>query len=160
MTYRITAVCLGNICRSPMAEAVIRQKAADAGLADLVVVDSAGTAGWHQGDDADPRARRTLQQAGYPLRHRARQFSRDWLAFTDLVLAMDASNLADLRALARGSAGAEQRIRLLRSFDPQATHAEVPDPYYGGDAGFLEVLRMIESAADGVVEHVRATVLR
>ncbi len=154
-TYRITAVCLGNICRSPMAEAVLRAKFLDAELSALVTVDSAGTAGWHEGDDADPRARRTLQQAGYPLQHRARQFRREWFGHTDLVLAMDESNLADLLQLARPAPGAERRIHLLRSFDPGASGTEVPDPYYGGDRGFFEVLQMIEAAADGVVEQVR-----
>ncbi len=152
MTYRVTAVCLGNICRSPMAEAVLRQRFEAAGLGSVVVVDSAGTAGWHVGDDADPRARRTLDGAGYQLQHRARRFQSDWIWRTDLVLAMDTANLEDLQRLSSGQFG--ERIRLLRSFDPQADSVDVPDPYYGGLQGFSEVLAMIESAADGVVEYV------
>lgn len=132
----------------------MRAKLAAAGFGDLVVVDSAGTAGWHEGDDADPRARRTLQAAGYPLRHRARQFRRDWFSRTDLILAMDEANAADLRVMARGLGITPGKIRLLMSFDLHATNTEVPDPYYGGDEGFADVLRMVESAAEGVVEHV------
>lgn len=154
MSYRITTVCLGNICRSPMAEAVLRVKIDEAGLD--AVVDSAGTAGWHEGDNADPRARRTLQRFGYPLSHSARQFRREWFDCTDLVLAMDEANYVDLRRLARGLDQAERRIHLLRSFDPDADGLEVPDPYYGSADGFVDVLRMIEPAADGVVEHVAA----
>jgi protein-tyrosine phosphatase len=138
-----------------MAEAVLRATFERAGLSSQVIVDSAGTAGWHEGDGADARALRTLQHAGYPLRHRARQFRREWFASTDLVLAMDAANLSDLQLLARGVDDASAKIRLLRSFDPAADDLEVPDPYYGGDEGFLEVLGMIERASDGVVSHVR-----
>lgn len=152
MTYRITAVCLGNICRSPMAEAVLRVKVAEAGLA--AVVDSAGTAGWHEGHDADSRALRTLHRYGYPLSHGARQFQRQWFGSTDLVLAMDQSNYVDLRRLAHGLANAPARIHLLRSFDPNADTLDVPDPFYGGEEGFEDVLRMIEAAADGVIAHV------
>lgn len=156
MSYRVTAVCLGNICRSPMAEAVLRARFDEAGLLGPVVVDSAGTAGWHEGGDADPRARRTLQQYGYPLQHRARQFRPSWFRDVDLVLAMDQSNYEDLSALAERAGEANAAIHLLRSFDEGADGLEVPDPYYGGEQGFTDVLRMIERASAGVVEHVRA----
>jgi protein-tyrosine phosphatase len=135
-----------------MAEAVLRQRFEEARLGSVVVVDSAGTAGWHVGDDADPRARRALDAAGYQLQHRARRFQSDWFWRTDLVLAMDAANLDDLKRMSSGQFN--ERIRLLRSFDPLADSAEVPDPYYGGMPGFTEVLRMIESAAGGVVDFV------
>jgi len=136
-----------------MAEWVLKRRMQEAGLGDLVEVDSAGTAGWHEGNDMDPRARRTLEAAGYHPEHKARQFRSDWLGSTDLVLVMDELNLADVRRLSPGRHG--ERVRLLRSFDPAATSAEVPDPYYGGLQGFSDVLAMIESAADGVVEHAR-----
>lgn len=155
-TYRITAVCLGNICRSPMAESVLRHKIEQAGLADRVEVDSAGTAGYHVGGTADARAEATLHEAGYPISHQARQFRGEWLAETDLVLAMDASNLSDLRALADRAGHPGDHIHLFRTFDPDADGHEVPDPYYGGREGFQEVLRMVEAAADGVVEYVSA----
>jgi protein-tyrosine phosphatase len=156
-TYRIITVCLGNICRSPMAEAVLRRKIGEAGLSHAVSVESAGTAGWHQGSDADPRARATLQRHGYPLRHSARQFQRSWFDAMDLILAMDRSNLDDLRGMAARSGASTHHVHLLRSFDPAARGEEVPDPYYGGPEGFVEVLRMVESASDGVVTHVRAS---
>lgn len=152
-------VCLGNICRSPMAEAVLRRKIAASGLSERVSVESSGTAGWHRGDDADPRARDTLRQHGYPLRHSARQFQREWFAAMDLILAMDRSNYRDLTAMAARAGAATPHVRLLRSFDPAAADDEVPDPYYGGPEGFVAVLRMVESASDGVVAHVREQLL-
>ncbi len=154
--YRIITVCLGNICRSPMAEAVIRRALRDAGLDGRAAVDSAGTAGYHVGADADPRARAALSTHGLALDHRARRFDPAWLTERDLVLAMDADNLDDLLHLAE-RAGLQDtgHIRLVRSFDPDAgSRAEVPDPYYGGPEGFDLVLTMLERAADGVVDHV------
>jgi protein-tyrosine phosphatase len=156
--YRILVVCLGNICRSPMGAAVLRAKVRDAGLGGRVEVDSCGTGGWHVGDAADPRARAALRRRAYDDRHRARQLVSHDLQSFDLVLAMDRDNEDELRHMARGDAGALSRIKLMRSFDPNASHhdLEVPDPYYGGGDRFEEVLDMIERAADGVVAHARA----
>lgn len=154
--YRVMTVCLGNICRSPMAEAVLRRRIDEEGLADQVSVESAGTAGWHAGGNADPRARATLSAHGYDLDHRARQFDREWFEGVDLILAMDQSNHDDLTALARRHGVQSSHVRLMRSFDPDADHPEVPDPYYGGDDGFVAVLRMLEAASDGVIAHIRA----
>lgn len=155
--YLITAVCLGNICRSPMAEAVLRRRFAEAGLDTDVTVDSAGTGGWHVGADADPRALATLTAAGYDLAHTARRMEPDWLERSDLVLAMDRDNHDALIELAERHDVPVEHVRLLRSFDPTAPEgADVPDPYYGGSAGFRDVLTMIERAADGVVAHVTA----
>lgn len=157
MAYRITCVCLGNICRSPMAEVVIREHVEVAGLAERVEVDSAGTGAWHVGNDADARARATLEGAGYTFAHTARQFEPEWLGSSDLILAMDRENFANLVNLADTYSEDPARIRLLRSFDPAAPpQAEVPDPYYGGASGFAEVLAMIERSAAGVVDHVRS----
>lgn len=160
--FRITVVCLGNICRSPMAEAVLRQRLADAGLNELVTVDSAGTGDWHLGHDADPRARATLAAAGYPLEHRSRQIDHTWFEEIDLVIAMDTDNYRDLQQLATAS-GQPVDVRMMRSFDPALRHLPephdelaVPDPYYGGDGGFVEVLAMLESAADGLVAELPA----
>ncbi|MFC4536120.1 low molecular weight protein-tyrosine-phosphatase [Sphaerisporangium dianthi] len=150
---RVCLVCMGNICRSPMAEVVLRQALEDHGLAGSVTVDSAGTGGWHAGMPMDERALSALTSHGYDgSRHRARRFEPGWFAERDLVLAMDADNLGALRRLA--PAGAD--VRLFRSFDPAAPEgAEVPDPYYGGADGFLEVLAMVEAASEGVVKHLR-----
>lgn len=146
--YRVALVCLGNICRSPMADVVLSAGVADAGLADVVEVESCGTGGWHVGDPMDSRAAATLTEAGYDAtRHRARQFDPSWLEEHDLVLAMDRSNLADVT----GSSSGADRVRLFRDFDPVDTGGEVPDPYYGGHSGFEEVLTMVERTAAAIV---------
>lgn len=152
MTYRVCLVCMGNICRSPMAEVVLRQTLADRGLGDSVIVESAGTGGWHVGDPMDERALAILTEHGYDgSAHRARQFTKDWFDRYDLVLAMDRDNLSNLRRLA--PAGVE--VRLFRSFDPAAPEeAEVPDPYYGGHEGFEEVLGLVEAASEGIAKHI------
>ncbi len=135
-----------------MAEVVVRRVLEDHGLGDEVVVDSAGTGGWHAGMPMDERALRTLSDEGYDgSLHRARQFDEAWFAERDLVLAMDLDNLRALRRIAPPGAD----VRLFRSFDPAAPEeAEVPDPYYGGIDGFREVLRMVEAAAEGLAKHL------
>jgi protein-tyrosine phosphatase len=157
MTFRVCMVCLGNICRSPMAASVLRAKLAEAGLADRVVVESAGTGGWHIGDGADHRARATLRAAGYDDEHTARQFEAKYYDDYDLVVAMDANNLRDLRRIAPdGEIG--NRVRMLRSYDPEAgDDLDVPDPYYGGDDGFQLVLAQVERACGGLVAELRRT---
>ncbi|MFD7079735.1 low molecular weight protein-tyrosine-phosphatase [Streptomyces sp. NPDC059918] len=157
--YRVCFVCTGNICRSPMAESVFRVRVAEAGLDALVEVDSAGTGGWHEGDGADPRTVTVLEAAGYEQSHRARQFRASWFAGLDLVIALDAGHLRDLRALAPTPEDAA-KVRLLRSYDPAATAAEadVPDPYYGSLEGFEQCLELVEAASAGLLEAVRETV--
>ncbi|MFJ3172447.1 low molecular weight protein-tyrosine-phosphatase [Streptomyces roseus] len=157
--YRVCFVCTGNICRSPMAESVFRARVAEAGLDALVEVDSAGTGGWHEGDGADPRTVAVLEAAGYKQDHRARQFRASWFAGLDLVVALDAGHLRDLRSLAPTPEDAA-KVRLLRSYDPAATAAEadVPDPYYGSRAGFEQCLELVEAASAGLLEAVRETV--
>lgn len=153
--YRVVVVCLGNICRSPMAAAVLRDRLDKAGLSHRVDVDSAGTGSWHVGEPADPRAAETLSRHGYDDTHRARQFQRHDYSEFDLVLAADASNAADLRDLAPTPTDAA-KVKLLRSFDPASPPgAEVPDPYFGED-GFDEVLALIEAACDGLVGQLAA----
>lgn len=143
MTIRVTTVCLGNICRSPIAAAVLAEELADLG----VVVDSMGTGGWHIGEDADPRARAALNRAGYDLSHSARQASGAALSDADLVLAMDAANLRDLRRMGVDAV-------LIRSFDPAAEDSEVPDPYYGSEADFDEVVAMVRATVPGLRAHL------
>ena len=154
--YAVALVCLGNICRSPMAHVVLEDRLESSGLADRVRVTSGGTGGWHVGGAMDPRAAATLTTAGYdPTRHRARQYDVGWAAEHDLVLAMDAQNLSDLRALSPGLHD-EGRLRLFRTFDPEEPGGEVPDPYYGGDEGFEEVLAMVERTSDALAGAVAA----
>ncbi|MFI9150814.1 low molecular weight protein-tyrosine-phosphatase [Streptomyces sp. NPDC053367] len=156
MTYRVCFVCTGNICRSPMAESVFRARVAEAGLDGEVVVDSAGTGGWHEGDPADPRTVAVLEEHGYDGDHVARQFHASWFSRLDLVIALDAGHLTALRRLAPTEQDAA-KVRLLRSYDPAARDdLDVPDPYYGGMDGFEECLEMVESASTGLLDAVRA----
>ncbi|MEC4569935.1 low molecular weight protein-tyrosine-phosphatase [Streptomyces virginiae] len=154
--YRVCFVCTGNICRSPMAESVFRAHVERVGLDALVEVDSAGTGGWHEGDGADPRTVSVLEAAGYAQDHRARQFRSSWFSRLDLVIALDAGHLRDLRALAPTPQDAA-KVRLLRSYDPAATAGQydVPDPYYGPIDGFEECLELIEAAGPGLLDAVR-----
>ncbi len=147
--FRIAVVCLGNICRSPMADVVLSSQLANAGLSDTVTVESFGTGGWHQGNPMDRRAASTLRSAGYDgSAHRARQFTSTQSDQFDLLLAMDADNLADLKRL---NSQAPVETRLFRDFDPVNSGADVPDPYYGGVDGFEEVLEMVERTATAIV---------
>lgn len=158
MPFSVCFVCTGNICRSPMAESVFRARVEDAGLDGLVVVDSAGTGGWHKGDGADPRTVDVLREHGYPSDHVARQFRPSWFARLDLVIALDEGHLRELRRLAPTAADAA-KVRLLRSYDPAAgADLDVPDPYYGGTDGFEECLDMVESASEGLLAAVRDAV--
>jgi protein-tyrosine phosphatase len=162
--YRVCLVCLGNICRSPMAETVLRAELASAGLDGLVAVDSAGTGDWHVGDGMDPGARAALATRGHDgSAHRARQFQPSWLSRRDLILAMDQRNLADLRRMARG--GNADRIRLFGEVGglietpgglggvvpPGGSRApgggDIPDPWGGGPGEFGRVLDLLGAAA-------------
>jgi protein-tyrosine phosphatase len=152
--YRVCLVCLGNICRSPMAETVLRAELAAAGLDGAVVVDSAGTGDWHVGGAMDPGARAALARRGHdgsdPQTHRARQFQPSWLARRDLVLAMDARNLADLRRMAPGSGvQGDDRIRLFGEVGglTEAGDGDIPDPWGGGADEFGHVLDLLGTAA-------------
>ena len=146
---RVVFVCTGNICRSPSAEAVLRHLVEEAGLAHEITVGSAGTGGWHLGDDADPRTLKALRSRGYKLRHVARQFRPDWFDEHELVVALDASHVRDLRAMRPGA-----EVHLLREWDPEGP-GDVPDPYYGGEAGFEEVLDLVERSCEGMLEELR-----
>lgn len=152
--YRILVVCAGNICRSPTAEAVLRQRLAGSPLAGRVEVDSAGYGAWHAGQPPDPRAVEAWERAGYRLERVARRMTPEDFARFDLVLAVDDEVYDEVLGIADGP---EERakVAMLRSFDPAAPPgASVPDPYYGGRRGFVEVLTIIESAVDGLLAHL------
>jgi protein-tyrosine phosphatase len=147
----VVFVCTGNICRSPIAEKVFVHELEKAGLADEVHVSSAGTGGWHIGSPADERAAAVLRAAGYDAEHTARQVDAEQLG-ADLIVALDHSH----RRVLQSMVPEPERVRLLRSFDPDAPPgAEVPDPYYGDDAGFTAVLEMVRAAVPGMIEWVR-----
>lgn len=133
-----------------MAAAVMRHEVEQAGLTAQVSVESAGTGDWHIGGTADQRAQSALQARGYAAQHTARQFKADWFADYDLVIALDQSNLRDLRRMA-DSPGHAAKVRLLTEFDPDAAELDIPDPYYGGSADFADVLSRIESACAGLL---------
>ncbi|WP_066929577.1 low molecular weight protein-tyrosine-phosphatase [Streptomyces sp. NBRC 110611] len=148
-----------------MAESVFRARLAEDGLDGLIEVDSAGTGGWHEGDDADPRTVAVLRSAGYRSAHTARQFHPSWFDRLDLVIALDSGHLRALHRLAPNPQAAA-KVRMLRSYAASGTDAadttaddlDVPDPYYGGFEGFEECLDMIEEACDGLLTAVRTAV--
>ncbi|QQQ80284.1 low molecular weight phosphotyrosine protein phosphatase [Saccharothrix sp. 6-C] len=146
----VSFICTGNICRSPVAAIIFREHLGRAGLGDLVEVTSAGTGGWHVGDPADPRAAKSLADNGYPTTHSAAQVGDDHLD-ADLLVALDTGHARALRRLVDDP----ERVRLLRSFDPDADGEDVPDPYYGDKAGFDRVVEMVEAAVPGLLAWVR-----
>jgi protein-tyrosine phosphatase len=159
--YRITVVCHGNICRSPMAEFVLREAFEDAGLAHLVEVDSAGTSDEELGNPMHPRTRSALDRHGHRdlgwSSHRARRFEAEWFDDVDLVLAADHRHARHLERLARDGEEAD-RVRMLRSFDPEAVAAGdvgMDDPWFGADPEYDQTHAEIVAAVPGIVEHVR-----
>jgi protein-tyrosine-phosphatase len=147
---RLLLVCLGNICRSPMAEGVLRARIEASPLAGQVILDSVGTGNWHAGEPPDSRATATAARHGVDIsRLRARQLSRDDYARHDWLLCADRDNLRDVRA--RGPSEAHSRCALLLEWAGMAADADVPDPYTGGDSEFEAVWAMLDHAAQGVV---------
>ena len=150
----ILMVCMGNICRSPTAEAVLRHKLVQRGLADHVRVDSAGTHAWHTGEAPDHRSRNHAARRGYDLTGlRARLVQASDFERFDLLLAMDDGNLANL--VAACPAAHHPKLRLLMEFAPKGWAREVPDPYGSGPEGFEQVLDLVESACEGLLPHLR-----
>jgi protein-tyrosine phosphatase len=151
---RILFVCLGNICRSPTAEAVFRAVHARVAPELSVEVDSAGTGDYHLGEAPDPRAQAAARRRGYDMSGlRARLIDQSDFERFDLILAMDRENVAVLRR--RAPIAYRERVRLLLEFAADLEETEVPDPYYGGSTGFEQVLDLVESAAHGLIEHLR-----
>jgi protein-tyrosine phosphatase len=153
MKTRILFVCLGNICRSPAAEAVMAHLAAARGLD--VEIDSAGTIGMHAGNPPDPRMRSAGEARGYQFLTKARQLTAEDLATDrfDLVLAMDRSNLANIRRLSRVSLS---HVLLFGEFLDKDNPPEIPDPYYGGPAGFTHVLDLLETGCGRILDSLEA----
>ena len=155
MTRKLLFVCLGNICRSPAAEGVFMHLLAERGLSEHFVVDSAGTGGWHAGNPADRRMQAAANRRGIQLPSRARQISLDDLNDFDLILTMDDANLEAVTSLASEAGGrTTARIRPMLSYARQFSETEVPDPYYGGEAGFEHVLDLLEDACSHLLDEL------
>lgn len=150
---QVLMVCLGNICRSPTAQGVFEARVRDLGLADYILVDSAGTSGWHIGEPPDARSRKAAQRRGYDLsQQRGRQVAVEDFHDFDYILAMDRQNLQALKAISPvGFAG---HLGLFLEFSRKQAYLEVPDPYHGGSEGFELVLDLIEEAADGLLTDI------
>ena len=156
---RLLFVCLGNICRSPTAEGTMRSLVRDAGLADRIELDSAGTGAWHAGSPPDERASVAAARRGIELGGVARRVRPDDFDDFDLILAMDSQNLDDLLTLVGHDDERRAKVRLLREFDPASAREhdlDVPDPYYGGEDGFELVLDHVHAACAGLLAEIRA----
>ena len=156
-SYSLALVCLGNICRSPMAHVVLEHELAAAGLSHRIRVDSSGTGDWHIGERMDARAATALTRHGYdPTRHRAQHFLGDRFGAYDAVLVMDDTNLHDVLRLAPTEPDRD-RVLMFRAFDPLADgDLELPDPWYGGDGGFETVLTIVERTTHELVRRLAA----
>lgn len=153
---RVLFLCLGNICRSPLAEGVFQHKVIEAGLGDRFEVDSAGTGGWHVGDPPDRRMRDTAARRGILIDAlRGRQLSRSDLDYFDHIFAMDKSNLHDALYL-DPDGDHSTRVRLFREFDPDPGDYQVPDPYYGGPQGFDQVFDIVDRTTDAILDRLRS----
>ena len=152
-TKSILFVCMGNICRSPAAEIVFRKMAEDAGLEDELTIDSAGTINYHTGNPPDPRMSEALDQKGYRVAGRARQVQAEDLERFDLILTMDEDNLADVRALdGKGVYG--DKIRAFVEYLEHHDAPRIPDPYYGGQKGFDQVIELLEDGCTGLIHQL------
>lgn len=149
-------VCLGNICRSPLAEGVFLRLVSDAGLADRFRIESAGTGAWHVGERPDARATMVAQQHGVVLGSRARKITDADVREFDYVIAMDRENLRNVQRMV-DAAGSDAHVHLLREFDPLADGEgdEVPDPYYGGASGFENVYEMVQRSCEVLLDRIR-----
>ena len=153
MVKKILFVCLGNICRSPAAEGVFKQKIKGTDLEKLFVVDSAGTGSWHVGNLADPRMRKTALSRGIELTSRSRKIEESDLYEFDHILVMDNDNLNAVKSLIKDSNHSVNcKINLILSYSKNSQLDEVPDPYYGGQNGFDKVLDLLDDAMDGLIE--------
>jgi protein-tyrosine phosphatase len=152
---RVLFVCLGNICRSPLAEGHFIKLIKKNNLSSKITCDSAGTASYHIGSLADSRTRANAVSHGLELTHHARQLHTGDFHQFDYILAMDSSNLEDINYLREGLKDNKAQIFLMRHFDPQAKNADVPDPYLGGSAGFEEVYRILERSVASFMDYLR-----
>lgn len=149
---KVLFVCLGNICRSPMAEGVFNKLVSERGLDHLFTCDSAGTAGYHIGELPDLRTRKVCEQNDILLQHRGRKINKEDIKEFDLLLAMDQANYFDILHQLNVSEEDKYKVRLLRSFEPNSQSGEVPDPYYGTMEDFQKVYAMLEKACNALLD--------
>lgn len=152
--YKILFVCLGNICRSPAAEGIMRRLVEERGLAERVEIDSAGLSGYHAGDLPDRRMRVHARRRGLELTHRSRPVSSSDFEKFDMIVAMDDSNYDCLRDMAGTLEEEAKVVRIASFFRHYTTHDCVPDPYYGGAEGFENVLNLLEDACEGIINEI------
>ena len=152
---RVLFVCLGNICRSPAAEIIFRRQVSDAARSHEFEIDSAGTIGIHRGSPPDPRMSAALSHLGYEVQGRSRPIIKADLERFDLIVTMDESNLTDVRRL-DPSGQHHAKIRPLVGYCSRHQDLRVPDPYYGGQSGFDEVIRLLEDGCQGILDAVKS----
>jgi len=149
---KVLFVCLGNICRSPLAEGLFKKKVMERGLEDDFKIDSCGTAAYHIGEQPDERSAENALQNGVVLDHKGRQFTESDFDEFDYIIAMDKSNLRNIQSLEKNRTGYE--LVLMRNFDEQGINQDVPDPYYGGDNGFQEVFEILDRSTESLLDHI------
>ncbi|RAI89999.1 low molecular weight protein-tyrosine-phosphatase [Algoriphagus yeomjeoni] len=154
---RVLFVCLGNICRSPLAEAIFNYKVEQAGMKSQFKSDSAGTSDFHIGELPDERTIKCAKKYNLPVNHRGRQVNRTDFRDFDYILAMDENNLRNLNNLKARYGFKDKEIHLMRDFVPETQGLSVPDPYYGGEEGFEEIYQILDEALDCFLVEVKAT---
>ena len=152
---RVLFVCLGNICRSPLAEAIFNQLLKEKGLAQEISCDSAGTGDWHVGEPPDPRTQEVAQHYRVPLNHRGRQFAPPDFETYDYIIAMDGKNRQHIESLADVSESASYQLFLMRDFDNTSEDPDVPDPYWGGEQGFDDMYHLLRRCCDNLLNHIQ-----
>lgn len=153
---KVLFVCLGNICRSPLAEAIFNHKVHSQGLHGKFSCDSCGTSDYHIGELPDDRTIACAGRNNIPINHRARQINRVDIREFHYIIAMDHSNQRNINTLVSRYGKENQRVYLMREFHPESDHLEVPDPYYGGDESFDQVYQILDESIDHLMEHLKS----